>query len=78
MRRLNEHFDNLLNSDNGDFEALAGNTGTQGQGEVELPSLEEVIEAINKLKDNKETGPDAIPSELLKNGEQKLLRNLTT
>ncbi|GFS91232.1 hypothetical protein TNCV_577341 [Trichonephila clavipes] len=44
---------------------------TQSQGVV-APyislSLEEVSEAINKLKDNKASGPDTIPSELLKNG----------
>ncbi|GFV70384.1 hypothetical protein TNCV_4798031 [Trichonephila clavipes] len=62
----NEHFDNLLNSENGDYEALTGSTKTQSQIVAEPPSLEEVIEAKNKLKDDKAPSP-AIPSELLKN-----------
>ncbi|GFW06770.1 putative endonuclease-reverse transcriptase [Trichonephila clavipes] len=67
LRRWNEHFENLLNSDNGDHEALTESTETQSQGIVEPPSVEEVIEVINKLKDNKAPAPDTIPSELLKN-----------
>ncbi|GFU29971.1 uncharacterized protein TNCV_552581 [Trichonephila clavipes] len=38
---------------------------------VEPPSLEEVIEAINKLNDHKAPGPKAILSELLKNGRKE-------
>ncbi|GFX08590.1 hypothetical protein TNCV_4170891 [Trichonephila clavipes] len=63
-----EHFDNLLNSDNGNYEALSASTETRSQGVVEIPLLEEAIEATNKLKDNKAPCLDAIPSELLKNG----------
>ncbi|GFY34237.1 hypothetical protein TNCV_2505401 [Trichonephila clavipes] len=51
-------------NDNGDHVALMGSTEIQSQGIVEPPSLEEVIEAISTLKDNKAPGPDAIPPEL--------------
>ncbi|GFV12409.1 craniofacial development protein 2 [Trichonephila clavipes] len=67
LRRWNERLNSLLNSGNGDYEALTGSTETQSQCVVELPSLEEIIEAINKLKENKAPGHDAIPSELQKN-----------
>ncbi|GFT09816.1 putative endonuclease-reverse transcriptase [Trichonephila clavipes] len=68
LRRWNEHFYNLLNSDNGDYEALTGSSETQSRCVVEPLSLEEVIEPINKLKNNKVPDPDAISSEILKNG----------
>ncbi|GFX30212.1 putative endonuclease-reverse transcriptase [Trichonephila clavipes] len=45
LRRWQEHFDNLLNCDNGDYEALTVCMETQSQGLVEPSSLEEVIEA---------------------------------
>ncbi|GFY31856.1 hypothetical protein TNCV_4201641 [Trichonephila clavipes] len=47
---------------------------TQSQSVVEPPSLEEVIEAVNKLEDNKAPSPDTIPSELLKKGENGMWR----
>ncbi|GFX84864.1 putative endonuclease-reverse transcriptase [Trichonephila clavipes] len=37
LRRWNEHFDNLLNNDNGDYEALTESMETQSQGVVEPP-----------------------------------------
>ncbi|GFW91039.1 hypothetical protein TNCV_1759131 [Trichonephila clavipes] len=57
LRRWNEHFDNLITSDDGDYEALTGSMKIQKQGVVEPPSLEELIEAINKLKANKTLFP---------------------
>ncbi|GFV23270.1 hypothetical protein TNCV_4779841 [Trichonephila clavipes] len=55
-------------NDSSDYEALTESTKTQSQGVVGPPSLEEVIEAINKLKDNNSPDPVAIPFELIKNG----------
>ncbi|GFY39064.1 hypothetical protein TNIN_389811 [Trichonephila inaurata madagascariensis] len=51
LRRWNEHFNNLLNNDNGEYEALTGSMESQNQDGVEPPSLEEDIKDINKLKD---------------------------
>ncbi|GFY13791.1 hypothetical protein TNCV_4961601 [Trichonephila clavipes] len=65
-----------LQNDNGDYEALTGSTETQSQGAVESPSLEEVIKAINNLKANKASSPDAIPSELLKNGGKEISKKV--
>ncbi|XP_071041860.1 uncharacterized protein [Parasteatoda tepidariorum] len=66
LTRWNEHFDCLLNTDNDGYEIRTENIQTASQ-DVTVP-LEEVAEGINKLKDNKARGHDAIPSELLKNG----------
>ncbi|GFV71980.1 hypothetical protein TNCV_2459131 [Trichonephila clavipes] len=68
----------FLMSYNGVYEALTGSTETQSHGVVEPPSLKEINEAINELKDNKGLGPGTIPSELLKMEEKRLLRTFTT
>ena len=39
---------------------------------MSAPTLEEVSEAINSLKNNKASGPDNIPVELLKMGGEEL------
>lgn len=40
------------------------------------PSLEEVHDAIRKMKNNKATGPDGIPGEVLKEGGPYLLNHI--
>ncbi|GFW43119.1 reverse transcriptase domain-containing protein [Trichonephila clavipes] len=62
-----EHILRISESDDSDYEALTGSTETESEGMDEPPSLEEVTEVIDK-KHNKAPYPDAIPSELLKNG----------
>ncbi|KFM60850.1 hypothetical protein X975_02757, partial [Stegodyphus mimosarum] len=46
------------------------------QDEVVRPLLEEVVEGINKLKDNKASSSDANLTELLKNGGTEVTKKL--
>ncbi|KAJ8949846.1 hypothetical protein NQ318_000546 [Aromia moschata] len=39
---------------------------------IEPPSLEEIREIVNNLKNNKSTGGDEITAEMLKHGGEKL------
>jgi len=41
-----------------------------------IPSLHEVTIAVSRLKNNKASGPDDIPAEVLKNGGHALLHRL--
>lgn len=42
----------------------------------EPPSLDEVQDAIRKVRNNKAAGPDGIPAEVLKKGGPDLLKNI--
>ena len=70
LDRWVEHFDNLLNTD------VSGNPNINLDESInqstDIPTFEETQYAINKLKNNKAAGPDAIPAELLKCGGNDL------
>ena len=76
LDRWKEHFDALLNEGVGNAEVL-GYGFPDDDGETVLaPTHEEVIEAINSLKNNKSPGSDDIPAELFKSGGEQLISYL--
>ena len=76
--RWKVHYEELLNRDTTpEFEALVQLPHlpiTERMGEP--PSLEEVQDAIRTMKNNKATGPDGIPAEVLKEGGPVLLEHI--
>lgn len=42
------------------------------------PSLDEVMDAIKTMKNNKSAGPEGIPAEILKKGGPDLLKHIHT
>ncbi len=76
--RWKEHYKDLLNRDTiPEMEAL-GQLPQQPIVESmgEPPSLDEVQDAIKKMKNNKAAGPDGIPAEVLKKGGPDLLKHI--
>lgn len=76
--RWKEHYEDLLNSDTTpDMEALE-KLPQQPINESlgEPPSLEDVQDAIRKMKNNKAAGPYGIPAEVLKQGGPELLKHI--
>lgn len=69
LNRWAEHFVELLCKDNIDQDNDPLNENYE---EIEPPTLQEVQEAIKRLKNNKSPGSDQIPSELFKNGGENL------
>jgi sorting nexin-29 len=75
LDRWVEHFDHLLNSnESSDLNLMTVNNNNDTH--VNIPTLEEVQHAINKLKCNKAAGPDNIPAELLKYGGNAIVNNI--
>jgi hypothetical protein len=77
---LNGHGDEERNKGNGDGEGetedIGEYLGKEGEENgtdrnletMDVPTKEEIMAAVNKLKNNKAPGPDGIPSEMLKEG----------
>ncbi|KAK0146682.1 Craniofacial development protein 2 [Merluccius polli] len=76
--RWKEHYEDLLNRDTTPemeaLEKLPQQPINESMGEP--PSLEEVQDAIRKMKNNKAAGPDGIPAEVLKEGGPDLLKHI--
>ncbi|XP_055388265.1 uncharacterized protein LOC129616656 [Condylostylus longicornis] len=71
IARWMQHFGELLNSENGnEFDNDNGNHDTilyrTVENVMELPTLNDIKKALNKLKNNKGGGEDSITAELLK------------
>ncbi|XP_055389582.1 uncharacterized protein LOC129618693 [Condylostylus longicornis] len=71
LRAWKQHFERLLNSENTESDASTRNTPVNNE-EVIPPSLEEVNNAIQKLKNNKAAGSDG----LFKAGGDVLVRSM--
>uniref|UniRef100_A0A0A9WMT6 Reverse transcriptase domain-containing protein n=2 Tax=Lygus hesperus TaxID=30085 RepID=A0A0A9WMT6_LYGHE len=74
MERWSEHFRELLNKDTHSESPAEAFFGPQPQ--IDEPSLNEVQNAIKKLKNNKSSGSDGIVAEFLKNGGERLTESL--
>ncbi|GFW37932.1 uncharacterized protein TNCV_4631331 [Trichonephila clavipes] len=78
MRRWKDYFQDLL--EGRDEPIVLQNVHTEqdiiADEENPPPSITEVTLAIKKLKNNRSTGPDSIPSELLKVDEPELVNAL--
>ena len=73
LSRWKEHFEQHLNDGAGDARPPEQvDLGDDG-AEIDLPSREEIEEALKYLKNNKAAGSDSISSELLKNGGPNLV-----
>lgn len=75
LNRWKEHFDTLLNAgvetnDTLDF-GVPNDDGRVEQ--LPAPTRQEVLNAIDSLKNNKAPGPDGIPAELIKKGGNELI-----
>ncbi|XP_037028700.1 uncharacterized protein LOC119068940 [Bradysia coprophila] len=74
LERFKEHFSALLNGDVEDGNATDDSFLNDDGRIVSAPTLEEVSAAISSLKNNKASGPDNIPAELLKMGGEELAK----
>ena len=70
-----ERFDELLNTEDPEVQ-LNINDKRVNMDEINEPTVEEVKEAIKKLKNNKAAGSDGIQSELLKYGWEDLQQEI--
>ena len=78
LDRWKEHFTELLGMDLNRAESTPSRKPYEANDgvEVETPSREEVVSAINKLKNNKAPGEDELPGELFKAGGAGLVDHL--
>lgn len=77
LDRWAEYFDELLNGTE-EVTGLGGNTLECSESEeIEEPSEREVIEVINKLKNNKSGGENGVTAEVLKMGGAELQRRIS-
>ena len=78
LNRWKRYFEQLLNvhrNQGGSNDDEDSNSETD-EREMDEPSLEEVWEAVRKLKNNKAAGVDEIPSELIRYGGEDLIRRI--
>ena len=75
LERFKDHFDALYNGGDEDSDDDVSFLIDDGRIVAE-PTMEEVSAAINSLKNNKASGPDNIPAELLKMGGEELSKVL--
>lgn len=79
LLRWTEYFNELLNSNTNDDPVANRNqteTHVQPQPFITEPSIDEVIDSISKLKNNKTPGSDSIPAELFKYGGNALVMEM--
>jgi hypothetical protein len=78
LERWAQYFEELLNGNT--FEHAEGRTIVQNQGNSEteepVPTINEVEQAIKKLKNNKAPGMDLIPGELVKLAGPEYIKHL--
>jgi hypothetical protein len=73
LARLKEHFEEHLN-EGSESEQPARPVDLRDDGvDIDLPSREEIKEALKYLKNNKAAGADSIAAELLNNGGPNLV-----
>lgn len=75
LERWAEYYNELLNSDQQEIEPIVETYAT-AQPFVETPSLQEVTEAINKMKNGKAAGEDSLVIELIKHGGIELQKRI--
>lgn len=75
LERWREHFDLLLN---GSVDPCPGTQDflVDDGMEIEPPTLQDVNDALKRLKNNKSPGPDGIPAELLKHAGSEVAKVL--
>jgi hypothetical protein len=74
VNRWTEHFEeNYVNTER----LSENNKHLTAQPWIEYPTVEEVEDAILKLKNNKDLGEDSITAELIKHGGQIFFKNNT-
>ena len=79
LNRWNEYFNTLLNGshiNDVDQYLLRGNVNNKLEADYDLPTIEEINDSIEQLKNNKATGDDGIQAELLKHTTNELRQNL--
>jgi hypothetical protein len=76
FQELLEGKEESIHTDMDGEELIEGNSVEDNQEGVITPTVDEVEEAIDKLKNNKAPGPDNINSELIKIGKVELLKTL--
>jgi hypothetical protein len=76
FRELLEGIEESTDIDMDGEELIEGNSVEDNQEGVNTPTVDEVEEAIDKLKNNKAPGPDNINSELTKIGKVELFKTL--
>ena len=74
IERWRQHYDEHLNGAQANNRAFDGNdyVGASTDGDVPVPPMNEVKEAIQQLKNNKAAGEDGLGIELFKFGPEKL------
>lgn len=80
LKEWTNYFEDLLNADV-EMEENMSNLSTNQEDENnenndDAPSLEEIIEAIGKIKRNKAAGIDDIPGELIKSGGMRMVTTI--
>jgi hypothetical protein len=76
LGRWKRYFDQLLNVHRNQGNNESSDDTNTDEREVDEPSLEEVWQAVKRLKNNKAAGVDEIPSELIKNGGAALISKI--
>ena len=77
LERWKEHFNDLLNAEVDNNVRQVRRSYESDDGKVfDTPSIEEVVTAINGLKNNKAPGIDSLPAELFKTGCEELISTL--
>jgi hypothetical protein len=76
LQRWKQYFCELLNREDLMVRRYQENTLQSTDTEITIPTYEEIIGIINKLKSNRAPGPNNITAELIKNGGHILKRRI--
>ena len=82
MNRWTEHFKDVLNkehpscNDHGKLDLESNIEGNDEDGNLEMPTYEEVEESIKKLKNGRASGEDHITPEMIKYGGKQMAKRL--